>query len=69
MLGYVMTRTIEDAMASINQQLEEHHEKLQLRQPRELRESGILPDELQVKQTTHALVDGGFEIIHLFLKF
>lgn len=69
MLGYVMTRTISDAITSINQQLVNHHDGLRLLKPFELQESVIIPDEQHVKQTTHSLDDGDFEIMHLFVKF
>ena len=69
MLGYVTTRTIESAMASINQQLDADHETLRLQKPFELQESEIIPDESQVKQTTHTLSNGDFEIVHLFVRF
>lgn len=69
MLGYVMTRTIEGAVSSINQQLEIHHKKLHIQRPYILQGSAILPNEPQVKQTTHKLSDGDFEIVHVLVKF
>ncbi len=69
MLGYVMTRTIDSAMNSINGQLASHREELQLIAPYKLRESGIVPNEANIKQTTHALSDADFEIIHLLVQF
>jgi hypothetical protein len=69
MLGYVMTRTIEDAIASINQQLGPHRNVLRLREPFAFQESTIIPGESQVKQTTHILRDGDFTIVHLFVRY
>jgi len=68
MLGYVMTRTISDAITSINHQLADHHDGLRLLKPFELQQSVIMPDEQDVKQTTHSLDDGDFEIVHLFVS-
>ncbi len=69
MLGYVMTRTIDSAIDSINRQLADKHARLQLTEPYELRESEIVPNEADIKQTTHALSTAQFEIIHLFVRF
>lgn len=69
MVGYVMTRTIADAMTSINGQLAKHHTGLKLSEPFELQASAIVPNEQYVKQTTHALDNGNFEIVHLFVMF
>ena len=69
MLGYVMTRTIEDAIVAINQQLAAGHNAMRLQQPFELQASAIVDNEPQMRQTTHSLDDGDFEIVHLFVKF
>ncbi len=69
MLGYVMTRTIDDAIAAINQQLAAGHEALRLQRPFELQKSAIVANEPHVKQTSHKLDDGDFEIVHLFVEF
>jgi hypothetical protein len=69
MLGYVMTRSIDDAIEAINQQLAAGHKALRIQQPFELQESAIVANEPHVRQTTHTLDDGDFEIVHLFVKF
>ncbi len=69
MLGYVMTRTIDSAIRSIDRQLADNHEELQLVEPHELRESESVPNEANIKQTTHARPNAKFEIIHLLVQF
>jgi hypothetical protein len=69
MVGYVMTRTIADAMASINEQLKCRGKDLMMGEPFKLQPSSIVPDEDCVKQTSHDLESGQFEIVHAFLQF
>jgi len=69
MLGYVMTRTIDSALQSINRQLADNHEELRLIEPHELRESDIVPNEADIKQTTHAVRSAKLEIVHLLVQF
>lgn len=69
MLGYVMTRTIDDAIASIDEALTAGHSTLRLNEPFSLQRSAIVPNEPYVRQTTHTLDSGEFRIMHLFVKF
>jgi hypothetical protein len=69
MLAYVMTRSVEYAIMSVDFQLEQHGETLFMRAPFKLGDSTIIPNLPQVKQTAHYLSDGHFDIVHTFLKF
>jgi hypothetical protein len=69
MLAYVMTRTVNSAIKSVNVQLKRHGTALFMRAPFELLASSIVPNRPQVKQTVHQPSDGRFDIIHAFLKF
>jgi len=70
MLGYVMTRTIDDAMQSIDTQLAVRYRELKMLPPFRFADSKILPNRRHVKQTTHNL-DGEFEfvIVHALVHF
>ena len=69
MLAYVMTRSIAEAIKSVDIQLEQHRATLLMRAPFKLNSSTYLPNLPQVKQTAHDLSDGHFDIVHAFLKF
>lgn len=69
MLGYVMTRTIQEAMNSINGQLSAHQEILNLREPYMLGDSSFLPDEPHVKETWHTYKGNTLQIAHIFLQY
>lgn len=69
MIAYVMTRSVDEAIAFIDQQLEQHGESLSMDDPYRLQVSTLVPHQPLVKQTAHNLSDGRFDIIHAFLKF
>lgn len=69
MLGYVMTRTIGDAVDSINQRLVGRRAELQLQEPHELQESAILPGQPNVRQTNHLVAHSDFAILHVLVMF
>ena len=69
MLAYVMTRSVDDAIKSVDIQLEQHGATLFMRTPFKLFASTSLPNLPQVKKTSHNLGDGHFEIIHAFLRY
>lgn len=70
MLGYVMTRTISDAVVSINLQLAKKHVDLRLVPPHELANSTIVHHNSEVRETSH-MVNGDRKLVlaHVFVDF